>query len=354
MCLADVLTVEPSLWRTPPEVALSPVRNRAGPPNSPHPSLPPVYNLHNLARVLESCGVQDPFIIYASTPIIKFTSGEGPSALHCDVNVNDLGGWYVVSSAVSLKKTELCRYNSSLILHYCLISPHVLRPLIYALKRWAAAYNLNDASGNSGPSTMSSYCLTLMAIGYLQHRGILPNLQAEVGARIPEDIALKEDDCIWVGWGRDQGIKAHVGFNTDPPPTWRSRQPDTTAADAVRGFFSFFSQQGGHGLPGDNMRYDDQVISILQGGIVDRASTQGSMNQLREAKIKEMQNDGRNMPQILDILQKEKHQMMADEILMGKGDRGIQPGNWTERFLVVQDPFLWQKVSRSSSPSDES
>lgn len=30
---------------------------------------------------------------------------------------------------------------------------------------------------------------------------------------------------------------------------------------------------------------------------------------------------------------------------MRKGDRGIQPRNWGEKKMVVQDPFLWLKVS---------
>ena len=29
----------------------------------------------------------------------------------------------------------------------------------------------------------------------------------------------------------------------------------------------------------------------------------------------------------------------------GKGDQGVQPRNWGDRKIVVQDPFLWHKAS---------
>lgn len=61
---------------------------------------------------------------------------------------------------------------------------------------------------------MSSYCLTLMAIAYLQHIGHLPNLQADINVPEvcrPEDTS--EHDVVWVSWGKEQGVKAHVGFS---------------------------------------------------------------------------------------------------------------------------------------------
>ncbi|ORX40051.1 hypothetical protein BD324DRAFT_679114 [Kockovaella imperatae] len=321
---------EPSLWRVGSETRLNPTQNQSRMVRAPIQALPPVYNLRRLHDVIGELGMINIYCIHAaSTPIVKFTDRGGISrkVWDCDINVNDLGGWF----------------NSSLILHYCLISPYVLRPMIYALKRWAAAYSLNDASGANGPSTMSSYCLTLMAIAYLQHLGTLPNLQASVVAPVPEDSATLDEDIVWVGWGKDQGIKAHVGFEPTPPKDWTSATPNLTAAQAIRGFFSFFSQGVKPSDPGGKMNYQEKIISILQGGIAKRAATFGSMPSLREAKIQAMKGDGWSMDEIHKVLQAEKVEMQDSERFMGKGDLGIQPIKWIESPIVVQDPFLWQK-----------
>lgn len=221
------------------------------------------------------------------------------------------------------------RYNSRLILAYCDLSPYVLRPLVHALKLWAGVNGLNDASGAHGPATLSSYCLTLMAIAYLQHRGHLPNLQAEVLAPIPDRLQDDARDVVWCSWGKPQATKAHVGFNRQPPPGWQPREPDLNAATALRGFFAFYSHgpsapQGLSASP-NRFDYDRQVISVLHGGVLPRAEFRG-------------QEEGEGNITKLERFRREG--------IMGKGDLGIQPDIWKFRQVVVQDPFIWQKVSR--------
>ncbi|WVR06353.1 hypothetical protein IAU60_003384 [Kwoniella sp. DSM 27419] len=316
----------PSLWRTPPETtpAKSTSRSRVPQRIGELPDLYHTYTLANCLRAAYQREVQP--IPAASTPIVKFVDS-GSEALDCDINVNDLGGWY----------------NSSLILHYCLTSPHLLRPLIHVLKLWASCHRLNDASGASGPATMSSYCLTLMAIAYLQHRGCLPNLQADVrvpDVNIPSD--TQDSDVVWTSWSKDQGVPARVAFARAPPVDWKSAEPDLTVADALRGFFAFFMEVPKAKQAG-RFQHDSQIVSILQGGIVDRAGKAGSdkadIDKLRAKLISE----GYAPDQILTILMMYREQQGAEEAKMGKGDRGIQPRSWNEKRLVVQDPFLWTK-----------
>lgn len=217
-----------------------------------------------------------------------------------------------------------------MILAYCDLSPYVLRPIIHALKLWAGINGLNDAAGANGPATMSSYCLTLMAIAYLQHRGHLPNLQAEVLAPIPDRLQDDARDVVWCSWGKPQATKAHVGFNRTPPPGWQPREPDLTAADALRGFFAFYTRPSplslGAGTPSGTFHYDHQVISVLHGGVLHRAEPRGKEE--GEGNITKLERFRR-------------------EGVMGKGDLGIQPDIWKFRMVVVQDPFIWQKVGRA-------
>jgi len=209
------------------------------------------------------------------------------------------------------------RYNSSLILAYCEISPYVLRPLVHALKLWASAHDLNDPAGARGPATMSSYCLTLLAIGYLQQRGHLPNLQAKINVPIPSHSTDTDDpDLIWVSWGKQQGLAAHIAFSKTPPKDWAQKDKDLTAAGAIRGFFKYFSSTS-------ESRFDREgsIISVLNGGVVPRSE------------------------KYLSPLMGTKESRMEREPYMGTGVNGIQPSNWRERLLIVQDPFIWQKVS---------
>lgn len=156
--------------------------------------------------------------------------------------------------------------------------------MVHALKLWASSHKLNDPSGARAPATMSSYCLTLMAIAYLQHIGHLPHLQADTN--VPEvcrpEEGTSEHDAVWISWGKGQGVKAHVGFSLSPPDDWKPSIPNLTAADAIRGFFEVFSLNGSAPLRGEKFDRVIQIVSILQGGIVPRAKEYGQ--EVRESQ----------------------------------------------------------------------
>ena len=74
--------------------------------------------------------------------------------IQCDLNINDQLGFI----------------NTSLIRHYCDLLP-TLRPLLFAIKRWARPLGYNSPAGAPGePITFSSYTLAIMTIGLLQVR----------------------------------------------------------------------------------------------------------------------------------------------------------------------------------------
>ncbi|WRT67792.1 uncharacterized protein IL334_004766 [Kwoniella shivajii] len=329
---AQLKGYEPSLWRQQP--GSGPIsKDYSGRRSVPLAinTLPRCYHTYTLADCLRRAGMQavQP-IPGASTPIVKFMDPQGK--LECDINVNDLGGWY----------------NSSLILHYCQISPYLLRPMIYILKRWLSSQDLNDASGAKGPATMSSYCLTLMIIGYLQIRGCLPNLQQDIN--VPATSApgdTSDPDIIWVSWSKEQGVPAHVAFARAPPEGWKSSEPELTVSQAVRGFFAFFSQTSSSLLASiqEKARFDHRadIISILQGGLAKRITLVGGSRIEDENNRISLQSQGFSPAQITHVMEMMRESRIEDEQRMGKGDRGIQPRNWSERRLVVQDPFLWQK-----------
>lgn len=66
--------------------------------------------------------------------------------------------------------------NSKLLAEYISLKP-IIRPFLIFLKVWAKQRHLNDPSGQKGLMSLSSYSLVLMAIGYLQHAEVVPNLQ---------------------------------------------------------------------------------------------------------------------------------------------------------------------------------
>lgn len=238
------------------------------------------------------------------------------------------------------------RYNSALILAYCKVSPFVFRPMIHAMKKWLSANNLNDPSAANGPASMSSYCLTLMVIGYLQHIGELPNLQEGVEAPVP---FYHEDEhhanVIWVGYGRPKGQAAHIWFRTKPPAGWTRRDPDLTAADAIRSFFNFFSRDG----PGLKFDMRTQLVSVLNGGIIARSQPQGDSARRRNEYRREINAQGLSKETMVALMKTFNAENDPKVSHMGTGAGNIQPGEWEDKHLVIQDPFIWEKVSGRKS-----
>lgn len=237
------------------------------------------------------------------------------------------------------------RYNSSLILHYCNISPHLLRPLIHGVKSWASTFYINDGAGNRGPASLSSYNLVLMTIAYLQHRGALPNLQANTPAPESDNSQREEEDAIWTAWGRPQGVKTRVAFDRTAPEGWTPREPDLTAAQALRGFIDFYDLSSHRAEGDDAFDYDNQIVSVVNGGILDRTVAHGVLAEEERELRDKLEGEGISPGTINIRLKAEQRKLEENEQFMGKGDRGIQPRIWNAQALVIQDPFVWNRVS---------
>jgi DNA polymerase sigma len=89
----------------------------------------------------------------AGSTLIPTVKAKDPKAnLAMDININD----------------RLGLFNTDLLEHYCRLWPP-LSNLIYVIKKWAKARGLNEPAGaKRGGPTFSSYCLTLMIVGFLQ------------------------------------------------------------------------------------------------------------------------------------------------------------------------------------------
>ena len=99
--------------------------------------------------------------------------------------------------------------NSKLLRDYVLWRPGVVRPFLGAVRAWSRAWGINDSKGG----LLNSYAVVLMGIGFLQGRGVLPNLQHGVdvidkkaksadGRRVLKgDIAKEGLACYWLQQG---------------------------------------------------------------------------------------------------------------------------------------------------------
>ena len=301
--------------------------------------------------------------------IVKFK--DPTSGVSLDLNTNDLGG----------------EANSRMILAYCRLAPFSLRPLIHTVKTWAKSRNLNDSSGAKGSPTLSSYCWTLMSIAYMQIIGKLPNLQDAVSVRA----AGREDCVIWVSWGKPQGQAANIGFaepREDGLAAAAAREDDV--GSIVKGFFAFY-----HTMFRDDREpadkplaiYDGRVpstrhhvISVWKGGLTNRSTSidASSSSKRRVDKQKgqacggdavisgleqneqttiEEEVENANVQEASQTLPNERdnrgarakgrnRSLPAEELARGPPVDGFaQPQRWAKAELVVQDPFLHDKVS---------
>ncbi|ETW06651.1 hypothetical protein, variant [Aphanomyces invadans] len=111
--------------------------------------------LHRLTAVLqrEGCTVHN-VLAHARVPIIKFSHVK--SQLDCDL---------CMGNTLATRNTRLLRAYGQY--------DRRVSPLVLAVKKWAKARGVNDASQN----TLSSYSYAIVVIHFLQTVGILPNLQ---------------------------------------------------------------------------------------------------------------------------------------------------------------------------------
>ncbi|KAF8513086.1 hypothetical protein JB92DRAFT_2925360 [Gautieria morchelliformis] len=207
------------------------------PKNRPS-QLPAVYDVKQVARMLSKSGFNQVLPIpKATVPIVKFR--DPATGLECDLNTNDrLGLW-----------------NTRLISTYCDLHSDLVRPMIMIIKRWAKSHGLNDPSGRSGPVTFSSYALVLMVIGFLQVKGVLPNLQAGL-----EPLSKDANQNVFWVWKRKRDpVRCDIRFSENDWQTGTHME----LGEALEGWFMFWASE---------YDYSKHVLSIREGGLVMRAS----------------------------------------------------------------------------------
>ncbi|WWC85710.1 uncharacterized protein L201_000576 [Kwoniella dendrophila CBS 6074] len=354
---------EPSLWLQPPgtipnisvtKARLSRYLNKSDCHSSTNDiDLPGCYYLKELSDLIDNLGMTHIIRSPQALPLLKFVDPK--RKLGCDLQCNNLSGLY----------------NCSLILHYCQISPFVLRPLICFVKNWYKVKSGKDpkTSNRINPFKLSSYCLSLICISYLQHIGHLPNLQKNINVKeySTEEDWLNDDELVWSEWGKLQGTSSHTFFTKSVPHDWKASDPTLTVDQAVRGFFRFFSQNPPQTYfssidPSENVDQFVplyQIISPLDGGITSRSAPYKSptLVKMNESIIGDKDQQiryylvykGYSTDQIKLIMNEWKIQKAKKlRMEMGKGNLGLQPPEWEKNRLVVQDPFIWTKNQAAS------
>ncbi|KAI6044543.1 hypothetical protein EDC04DRAFT_315724 [Pisolithus marmoratus] len=200
--------------------------------------LPAIYNTWRLASILSGAGFTDVQPVpFASVPIVKFYDPR--TQLSLDININN----------------RLGLMNSNLLRSYCDILPG-LRRLLVAIKLWARPLGLNTPSGGS-MVTFSTYALTLMTLGWLQSRGLAPNLQDGLATRTDSKEAI-----FWIcrsmrtkGSGR---IPCDVRFRE---ATSLDRYPPLSLHDTLADWFHFW---------GYAFDFEQHALDVKEGPIRNR------------------------------------------------------------------------------------
>ncbi|KAG6820016.1 hypothetical protein H0H93_006480 [Arthromyces matolae] len=137
------------------------------------------------------------------------------------------------------------------------LSP-ILRPLLLLIKIWAKPRGLNNPQSQAGhaPPSFNSYALTLMTIGFLQTRGWLPNLQADLPPFDPEE----RGSAYWLESKAGAGaaticdIRYHTSMGAWVSP------PLPPVRDILHDWFTFWSKE---------FRFGSATLSIRSGQILD-------------------------------------------------------------------------------------
>ncbi|KAJ7489439.1 hypothetical protein FB451DRAFT_1224914 [Mycena latifolia] len=196
-----------------------------------------IYHIKTLANVLGKAGFKViEAVDSASVPIVKF---KDPRTGHsCDINVND----------------RLGLLNSELIRRYCELNPILVNMIMY-IKAWAKPLGLNSPTIRRGmPVTFSSYALVMMTIGFLQYRGLLPNLQEG----LPPLENGKLEGTFWLR--KPRILCCDVRFNL--AEGWMPPK-DVSVDELLRDWFKFWASE---------FDVAEEMISIRHGGRVRRHS----------------------------------------------------------------------------------
>ncbi|KAJ7103725.1 hypothetical protein C8R44DRAFT_807984 [Mycena epipterygia] len=144
--------------------------------------------------------------------------------------------------------------NTYLIKRYCELNPALVDMIAY-IKQWAKPLGLNSPSSrNKGPITFSSYALVMMSIGFLQHRGLLPNLQEGLPPLKPGIL----HGTFWLRLPKPLCCDTRYKEKTDWTP------PETVPIhELMRDWFKFWALE---------FNMDEEMMSIRHGGRILRSS----------------------------------------------------------------------------------
>ncbi|CAD5220395.1 unnamed protein product [Bursaphelenchus xylophilus] len=161
-------------------------------------------------------------VAHAKVPIVKFNTEQF--------------GW---SGDISFYNC-LALHNSEMLREYCDFDDRVPQ-LGVAIKAWAKAFDLNDAS----QGTFSSYSLIIMMIYYLQKAGVLPRLQDPISCP-----GLKDHEPRSVGEWTVHFYKPTEEFKRN------FSRNNKTVGQLFSGFFDFYI---------DTFSINDEVVQIRTG-----------------------------------------------------------------------------------------
>ncbi|ORY88350.1 hypothetical protein BCR35DRAFT_301887 [Leucosporidium creatinivorum] len=315
--------------------------------------LPDIYDMRVVGNKLRQAGLSKVHPIpFAGVPIVKFEAQIGDQLIQADINTNE----------------RLGVLNSRLLNAYCSLHPSI-RPLCVFLKFWASQRDLNDPSGQTGPVTLSSYTLILLVIAYLQHIKLVPNLQdADLIEKMgTERRRFFSTPKARLRRGKMTGLKASTGWDTTFVEVtegengeglkelgWEVKEVELK--ELARGFFEYYA--GGEGA----FDMHGQVVSVKNGAPMERKKRFGGVREEWEAeeeaaalkaKIKRLRKglaDGEISAQ------EKKRQEDEDDLLAAFAQEPTtDPSLSVDHDLVLDlgnppEPDDVRNASRSSSP----
>ncbi|GAA5953423.1 hypothetical protein JCM21900_005659 [Sporobolomyces salmonicolor] len=319
--------------------------------------MPDIYQMKKLGNTLRRAGLLNVQpIVGASVPICKFEVKIDGQLIQADLNTNE----------------RLGLFNSRLINSYCNLHP-LVRPLSVFIKFWAKQRGLNDPAGRI--ITFSSYTLILLVIAYLQRINLLPNLQNDdliARTSTPRQRFFSTPKA----YGRRGKLKhliRSVGWDVtfveheNPPKECEPAQADLV--ELARGFFHYWA---------DEFEMSREVVSISNGQPFERKRTFPPPKPPKEkmAEVKPVEEDQGEVSLADRRRQEDEDEALAlfaaeaqsaaeppvddpraeldaiaaqDEAADPPASRSsspvefeefVEPENWAEHMLVVQDPFI--------------
>ncbi|KAG6331619.1 hypothetical protein ID866_7473, partial [Astraeus odoratus] len=192
-------------------------------------------------------------LLPASSPV-KFRDPR--TQLSLDINVND----------------RLGLINSHLLRSYCDALPG-LRTLLVAIKLWAQPLGLNSPSTARSMVTFSTYALALMTLGWLQSRGLAPNLQGGLEG-VPQ---ANGEGTFWIRNSPRKKDALHIECDVRfrLVMAW-DRKPPLPLRETLIDWFQFW---------GYVFDFEHQAIDVKEGGVCVRPDAMEDKAQLPDNPV---------------------------------------------------------------------